>query len=62
MRDPHPENIGGSKVQKHVFEHSMNWGHIALAVAVLVVVWKVAPVLASDDEEKDQDLAFGTEV
>lgn len=62
MRDPQPENIAGAKTQKHVIKHQINWSHVAVAVVALVVIWKVAPVFASDDEEKDQGEAFGTEV
>jgi Ni/Fe-hydrogenase subunit HybB-like protein len=61
MRDPKPGNISGEKVQQHVFKHSINWGYVALALAVIVVGLKIAPVTSSgDDEDKNQDPATET--
>lgn len=63
MRDPSPQNISGEKVQRHVFKHSINWGYVALALAVIVVGWKIAPAASSsDDGDKNQDPPLGTEV
>jgi hypothetical protein len=62
MRDPSPENISGEKVQRHVFKHSINWGYIAIALAVVLAVLTFAPAASSDDEGKTEDPAFGTEV
>lgn len=64
MRDPNPDNISGEKVQRHVFKHSINWGYVALAVAVLLLGWKIAPAVTSDgeDEDKNEDAPLGTEV
>ena len=62
MRDPNPSNISGVKVQRHVFKHSINWGYVALAVAVALIAWKALPAVTSDVEDKNQDPAVGTEV
>lgn len=51
MEDPLPENIAGEKVQTHTFEHRVNWGYVAVAVAVLFVVLYVDPLDRSDDDE-----------
>lgn len=48
MRDPAPENIDGEVVHRHAFEHRINWGHVALSLAALVVV---AIVLGGSDSE-----------
>ena len=37
MRDPMAENISGQKVQRHVFKHEINWGHVAIAAAAVIV-------------------------
>ena len=39
MNDPLPENIQGEKVQRHVFKHEINWGYVALAVAVVATAY-----------------------
>jgi hypothetical protein len=62
MRDPSPENISGEKVQRHVFKHSINWGYVAIAVAVALVAVKFAPAVASDDEGNTEVPAIGTEL
>ena len=36
--EPAPENIAGEVVHKHAFEHRIDWGYVALAVAAVVVV------------------------
>jgi hypothetical protein len=56
MRDPSPENISGEKVQRHVFKHEINWGHVAVAVAVIVVAGKLL------GEEKDEEEPTRTEL
>lgn len=38
MQDPLQENIAGEKRVVHTVEHRVNWGHVALAVAVLAVI------------------------
>jgi hypothetical protein len=45
MQDPPPENITGSK--QHVFEHTVNWSHLAIAVAVIYVTWKFSRFVGS---------------
>ena len=62
MRDPDPSNISGEKVQRHVFKHSINWGYVAIAVAVVLLGLKLLPAVASDDEDKNQDPSLATEV
>lgn len=61
MRDPDPSNISGEKVQRHVFKHSINWGYVALAVAISLVAWKAVPAVASDDQGKNEDPSVGME-
>lgn len=53
MQDPTPENITGQKVQRHVFKHEIQWGYVALALVLVLVLWKVGPLLVdgSDDDE-----------
>lgn len=56
MRDPEPANISGEKVQRHVFKHEINWGHVAVALAVIVVAVKLL------GEEKDEGESPPTEL
>lgn len=37
MQDPSPENIRGSKVQHHSFEHRINWGHLVIGLAAIYI-------------------------
>jgi hypothetical protein len=36
--DPAPENVVGEVVHRHSFEHRIEWGHVALAAAGIVIV------------------------
>lgn len=55
MRDPHPENIRGSKVQSHQFKHVVNWGYVSVAIALLVVAYLVWRTLDEDSEDSEDD-------
>ena len=35
--EPKPSNVTGEVVHRHAFEHRINWSHIALAGALIVV-------------------------
>jgi hypothetical protein len=52
MRDPKPDNISGEKVQRHVFKHEINWGYVAVAVALIVVAYRLD--LGGDDGEETE--------
>jgi len=55
MRDPHPENISGQKVQRHVFKHEIQWGYVAIslvAVVVIVMLWR--RTASGDDQERNE--------
>lgn len=41
MNDPKPENITGSKIRKHTFEHVVRWDLLVAAVVAGYVVWKL---------------------
>jgi hypothetical protein len=41
MQDPVPENIEGQVTETHEFTHRVDWGHVALSVAALAVVYAV---------------------
>lgn len=61
MQDPMPENIDGSKVERHVFKHSIEWGHVALGigmVVVAVVVWRVASGESDEDDQDESEAVF----
>lgn len=65
MRDPTPQNITGEKVQRHVFKHKIQWGYVAMAVAVIYVVMRVGPMFAGDADDKQgktEKSGIGTEV
>ena len=50
--EPAPENIAGEVVHRHSFEHRIEWGHVALAAAVVVVVVTMFGSDGSDTEER----------
>jgi len=64
MQDPLQENITGEK--RHSFEHRIDWGYVALALAVLAVVWFLAFRLelgnSSSEESEQRDFENATEV
>lgn len=51
MRDPHPRNISGEKVVQHSVKHEVNWGHVAVAVAVLASLYAGYQFMKDDEEE-----------
>jgi hypothetical protein len=57
MRDPHPDNISGQKVQRHVFKHEIQWGYVLLAVVALIAMWQLSGAVASSagDETDESD-------
>lgn len=67
MADPAPENITGEKVEKHVFshdvQHKVNWGHVSLGVAVVVLVWVVSRWYQNrEDDDESSVVDDATEV
>lgn len=52
MQDPHPENITGSKTVSHVVEHRINWGQVALGIALIYVVWAARRAVAAHSGEE----------
>lgn len=55
MEDPLPKNIEGSKRVAHTVEHKVDWGYVAIGLAVIVLAVKFGPpILGSleDDEER----------
>jgi len=52
MEDPLPENIDGQKRVVHTVEHRVNWGYVAAAVAVLVVVAIVGSRSRNDEPDE----------
>lgn len=48
--EPDPSNVTGEVVHRHAFEHRVNWGHVALALAAVLVAWRVFSV-ASDGSD-----------
>jgi hypothetical protein len=57
LPDPAPENIDGSKVVQysHEVHHRVNWGYVALGLAVIAVLLFVRENvdLSSDDEQAE---------
>ncbi len=50
MLDPKPENIDGTVAQTHEFKHTINWSHVALAVALIVVGIQFSRAYSSDED------------
>lgn len=61
MQDPSPENITGSKQVSHVVEHKINWGHVAIGLAVIFVVWKMSGLLEGEASEDEQDVEIAVD-
>jgi hypothetical protein len=59
--EPKPENVTGEKVQKHVFKHRVDWGHVALGLGVIAVAWVAYQTLA-ESSPKNEEPSLGTEV
>jgi len=58
MDDPLPENIEGAKRVTHRVEHSVNWGHVMLGLAVVAVVLYLS---GGDSSEGDGGVDFNTQ-
>lgn len=56
VNDPAPDNISGEKRVVHSVEHSINWGHLALAIVALVVALKIGPALRRSSQEDEPTL------
>jgi hypothetical protein len=52
MQDPSPENIDGSKLEKHVFEHRVDWGYVVLGLSAALAVYAV--FLRETGEERER--------
>lgn len=55
---PAPENIAGEVVHRHSFEHRIEWGHVALAAAAIVIVVAVFGSDVVSAEESDTEPGF----
>lgn len=51
--EPLPENVSGEVVESHAFEHRVDWGHVALGLAAIYVVWKASGLLEQGNVEGD---------
>lgn len=64
--EPNPENVSGEKlekeIQKHVFEHSVDWGQVALGAAGIAVAYVAYRLLVVESDPKNEDGPLGTEV
>lgn len=50
--EPLPENVSGEVVESHAFEHRVDWGHVALGIAVVYVAWKLSRMLDEGNDEE----------
>lgn len=55
MQDPMPENIRGEKVARHSFEHQINWGHVVLGGAAILLLLKLGPPILGDSGDSEED-------
>jgi hypothetical protein len=57
MEDPLPENISGQKRVIHTVNHDIQWGYVAIGLAVILLALKFGPPIrnaaAGDDEENE---------
>jgi len=50
VQDPEAANITGQKRVVHSVEHTINWGYVAVSVAVIIAIWWVAKATSEEDE------------
>lgn len=50
--EPLPENVNGEVVESHAFEHRIDWGHVALGLAAIYVVWKASSLVDRGNDEE----------
>jgi hypothetical protein len=55
MDDPMPENIDGTKVERHTFEHRMPWGQIAIGVGLIALAYAIHKALDRDLDLDEDD-------
>lgn len=53
MEDPDPSNISGEKRVSHSVNWEINVGHVALAVAVIYVIWKLLGSRSGEIEDAE---------
>lgn len=53
--EPAPENVTGEVVQRHSFDHSVNWGHVILGVAALYVAHRGFRLVDGQDAGSQPD-------
>lgn len=62
MQDPSPENIVGEKRVIHRVNHQIHWGHVALAVALILLLVQFGPPLLEavgvDTTDEEQQGGF----
>jgi hypothetical protein len=60
--EPAPENVAGEVVHRHAFEHRIDWGHVALALAAVVIALTLfgsdSASVGGSDSESDSSV-FG---
>jgi len=50
------DDVEGSVNVSHSFRHEINWGHVALGIAVVFAVYKVAAAYASSSSDNGNQL------
>lgn len=58
--EPEPSNVTGEVVHRHAFEHRINWGHVALALAGLSVAYLLLASSEDADLESYRDTDSGS--
>lgn len=59
--DPQPENITGEVIQRHSFEHQVDWSMLVIGLLGLFVAFKVASALESRDSEAVEPVGLRVE-
>jgi len=59
MKDPIPENISGSKVQTHSFEHKINWSYVILGVIAVYALFQVGKIVDEGNTQGDDERDLG---
>lgn len=54
--EPPKENVSGEVVRRHSFEHQINWGHVALGLALLYMAYHGVRLLDSGESDSGSDI------
>lgn len=58
--EPDPSNVSGEIVHQHEYRHVVNWGYVAVAVAVIAVLYVAVGREGTNTEASDTEAKLST--